>query len=231
MTLGNPFAKDLPRLEYVLIGIKRTEAHSGSPAKTRLPITINILHRLKDVWLATSLRPDRIMPGFFGFLRTGESTMPTSDAYDPDVHLNLSDLTLHSHTNPSVMRLTIKQSKTDPFSQGINIFLGKTETAICPVRAIIDYITVRSPNPGPLFTLPTGAPLTRGYLVTQLQATLRKAGLDESQYNGHSFRIGAATTAAQHGLQDLLIQILGKWRSEAYKSYIKLPRMQLAQVS
>ena len=165
MTLGNPFAKDLPRLEYVLIGIKRTEAHSGSPAKTRLPITINILHRLKDVWLATPLRPDRIMlwaaacTGFFGFLRAGEFTVPTSDAYDPDVHLNLSDLALDSHTNPSVIRLAIKQSKMDPFRQGIKIFLGKTETAICPVKAIIDYITVRSPNPGPLFTLSTGAPL------------------------------------------------------------------------
>ena len=103
----NPFAKDLPRLEYVLIGIKRTEAQSGSPAKTRLPITINILHRLKDVWLATPLRPDRIMlwaaacTGFFGILRAGEFTVPTSDAYDPDVHLNLSDLALDSHTNHS----------------------------------------------------------------------------------------------------------------------------------
>ena len=132
-----------------------------------------------------------------------EFTMPPADAYDPDVHLNLSDLAVDSHTNHSVIQLAIKQSKTDPFRQGINIFLGKI---------IVDYITVCSPNPGPLFMLSTGAPLTRGYLVMQLQATLRKTGLNESQYNGHSFSIGAVTTAAQHGLQDSVIQTIGRWQ-------------------
>ena len=42
---------------------------------------------------------------------------------------------------------------------------------------------------------------------------------------------GAATTASQQGLEDSLIQTLGRWRSEAYKIYIKLPRAQLASVS
>ena len=41
--LGNPFANPLPRLEYVLTGIKRVEARGGSRSRTRLPITIEIL--------------------------------------------------------------------------------------------------------------------------------------------------------------------------------------------
>ena len=79
--------------------------------------------------------------------------MSAPQAYDPDVHLNLSDLALDSHINPSVVQLRIKQSKMDPFRQGINIFLGKTDVAICPVQTVIQYIAVRSPNPGPLFML------------------------------------------------------------------------------
>ena len=187
--------------------------------------------------LSAPLVPNNIMlwaaacVGFFGFIRAEEFTVSAPQAYDPDVHLNLSDLAMDSHINPSVVQLRIKQSKTDPFRQGINNFLGKTDAAICPVLAIIQYIAVRSPNPGPLLVLSEGTPLTRGYLVSQLQAALRRAGLDDSCYNGHSFRSGAATSAAQQGLQDSLIQMLGRWRSDAYKSYIKLPRSQLAQVS
>ena len=235
--LGNPFASPLPRLEYVLLGIKRVESRGGSQPRTRLPITMDILQRLREAWLAQPTQTEGIMlwaaacVGFFGFFRTEEFTVPSAEAYNPATHLSLSDIALDSHTSPTMARLRIKQSKTDPFRQGVEVFLGQSGTMVCPVRALIAYIGVRPPNPGPLLMLPTGVPLNRAYLVTNLQAALRQAGLDASAYNGHSFRIGAATTAAQQGLEDSLIQTLGRWRSDAYKLYIKLPRAQLASVS
>ena len=236
--MGNPFTDGaMPRLEYVLSGIKRVEAHSGSRTRTRLPITITILRQLKEVWLSAPGQPDHIMlwaaacVGFFGFLRAGEFTVPTTQAYDPEVHLNLSDLALDNHTAPSMARLCIKQSKMDPFRQGVEVFLGNTGSEVCPIQALVHYIGVRSPSQGPLFILQSGAPLTRSYLVSQLQAALRQAGIEDSGFNGHSFRIGVATTAAQQGLEDSLIQTLGRWRSDAFKTYIKLPRSQLASVS
>lgn len=230
--LGNPFAEALPRLDYVLTGIKRVEASGGSTPRVRLPITIDILQHLHDAWLSQPTSTEGVMlwaaasVGFFGFLRSGEFTVPSAEAYDPNTHLNLSDVALDSRTAPSMVRLSIKQSKTDPFRQGVYIFLGLSGTHICPVRALIKYIGIRPPTPGPLFMLSTGVPLTRAYLVTNL-----KAALNDSAYNGHSFRIGAATTAAQRGLEDSLIQTLGRWRSDAYKLYIKLPRAQLASIS
>ena len=151
--------------------------------------------------------------------------------YDPEVHLKLGDLALDSHSNPSIVRITIKQSKTDPFRQGAHIFLGTTERVVCPVAAIIRYLGIRCPQPGPLFISSTGVPLTRAYLVENLQAALRQAGLEDTLYNGHSFRSGATTTAAQNGLEDSLIQTLGRWHSDAFKLYIKIPQEQLALVS
>lgn len=218
---GNPFADPLSRLEYVLTGIKRVEARGSSTSRTRLPITMEILERLRGVWLAQPTGTDGVMlwaaacTGFFGFLRAGEFTVPSADAYDPASHLSLNDVALDSHTNPSMVRLVIKQSKTDPFHQGMEIFVGQSSTAVCPVQALLQYIGIRPATPGPLFVLSTGLPLTRAYLVSNLQAALRQAGLDDTVYNGHSFRIGAATTAAQRGLEDSLIQTLGRWRSDA----------------
>ncbi|XP_050409496.2 uncharacterized protein LOC126824338 [Patella vulgata] len=42
-----------------------------------------------------------------------------------------------------------------------------------------------------------------------LKQLLIRFGIDSSQYSGHSFRIGAATSAARQGVPDHLIQSLG----------------------
>ncbi|RXN33950.1 proline and serine-rich 1-like protein [Labeo rohita] len=41
------------------------------------------------------------------------------------------------------------------------------------------------------------------------------------KFSNHSFRIGAATSAAQKGLSKQQIQTLGRWSSEAFQSYIR----------
>lgn len=164
--------------------------------------------------------------GFFGFLRAGEFTVPSGQAYDPEVHLNLADLAIDSHKNPSLIRLLIKQSKTDPFRQGVEVFLGASKGDVCPVQALLNYLNVRPSTP---VVFSSGPPLTRSALVSKLQAALQQAGVNHKDYNGHS-KIGAATTAAQRGLEDSLIQTLGLWKSGAYKIYIKLPRSRLAVV-
>ena len=53
----------------------------------------------------------------------------------------------------------------------------------------------------------------RAQFKTLLSTTLKKAGLDESKYNFHGFRIGAATSAKAAGISDMHIQLCGQWRS------------------
>ena len=76
----------------------------------------------------------------------------------------------------------------------------------------------------------------RGWFTTDEEQTtfrsaLTQAGIDSSLYSGHSFRIGAASTAAANGVVDSLIQTLGRWKSSAYLAYIKIPSENLSAIS
>ena len=64
--------------------------------------------------------------------------------------------------------------------------------------------------------------------MEEVKKALDIAGVDAANYNGHSFRIGAASTAAANGMEDSMIKTLGRWESEAYQRYIKIPREELA---
>ena len=74
-------------------------------------------------------------------------------------------------------------------------------------------------------------PLTRPRFVTEVKQVLTGAGVDSTCYSGHSFRSGAATTAARRGIGDATVKMLGRWKSSAYQVYIKTPREQLANLS
>jgi hypothetical protein len=44
--------------------------------------------------------------------------------------------------------------------------------------------------------------------------------MHHSSSSSHSFRRGGATLAAQTGISSSLIQLMGDWKSDAYKKYI-----------
>ena len=73
--------------------------------------------------------------------------------YDPSVHLSFSDIAVDNLERPAVLRLTIKQSKTDQFWKGVDLFLGKTDTDIRPVRALLNYLILHGTAQRPLFIL------------------------------------------------------------------------------
>ena len=113
----------------------------------------------------------------------------------------------------------------------MDIFLGRTQKDLCPVAAILSYMLQRGPGPGPLFKFADGKPLTRPRFVSRIREALSQAGVNCAPYSGHSFIIGAATTAARQGIAETTIKMLGRWKSSAYQLYIKTPWDQLAAVS
>ena len=158
--------------------------------------------------------------GFFGFLRAGEFTV--NAPFDPAIHLSVNDIQADSLFNPQSFRILIKCSKTDPFRQGCYIYIGTGRHDLCPVHALAQYLHFRGSAPGPLFILSDGTPLSRQWLASSIRSIFSAAGVPGC-FSGHSFRIGAATSAASRGIPDHLIKTLGRWSSDAYHLYIRTP--------
>ena len=93
---------------------------------------------------------------------------------------------------------------------GCQVVLGKTGDDLCPVAALLNYLLIRGNRPGALFQWQDGTLLSKIRFVEAICLALTAAHLPAKDYAGHSFRIGAATTAAMAGLKDSTIQTLGR---------------------
>ena len=168
---------------------------------------------------------------FFGFCRSGEVTVEHESKFDPQVHLSFADLAVDNAQAPTAISINLKYSKTDQFRKGVKLVVGKTNNDLCPVTAILSYLARRGNVPGPLFQWDNLLPLSKSKFVDHVRQALLAANIPAHLYSGHSFRIGAATTAASAGIEDSTIQTLGRWKISAYLLYIRLNPAHLAKLS
>ena len=222
------------RLQYILRGIKR---YQGQEMRTRLPISLvhlelfyTLLHSQKVPDWNSKMLWAAICLAFFGFLRISEFT--TSQQFYPAYNLCSGDVTfVPSIISPTAVRIGLKCSKTDPFRKGVCLTLGQTGSHICAVKALHEYIVTCRPAQGPLFQFQDGKPLRRDIFTKEIRNLLKRGGYEPMDYAGHSFRIGAATTAAAKNFPPWLIKTLGRWTSDCFERYIRTPESVLINAS
>jgi hypothetical protein len=136
-------------------------------------------------------------------------------------------------TSFAILKLPMR--KNDQKGERCDVVIGLTgHSEICAITAMRKYLEARvtageimSPKSllFPIDSPKAGMmPLTYDHLTRALSKDLKRVGFDESNYKGHSFRIGAATSAGLHGLAQYWIENLGQWSpgSRAMPGYIRL---------
>ena len=210
-------------LKLAFRGMKRRSI--GKTNFIRRPITRHILKKLVKAIcnLKHYSSHDKLMIkaaftlAFAAFLRGSEFT--TADTFQPTTSATIDDITVLDHIS---FKFHIKHSKTNQFHKGEVVKLIATGDSLCPVSAMYKYLrTCKAHKKAPLFHFKNGLPLSMKDLRHILRRLLHKLDYPSKQFNTHSFRIGAATSAAASGMSRKKIKRLGRWKSRAYLDYIR----------
>ena len=219
-----------PMLSFIMKGARKQYALKRNHISIRQPITARILkHMLQEVRKPSChlCEHDKRMLAaaftlaFFGLLRISEFTVPSKRSFDPRKHASITSIQWKGNH----FIFTIKSSKTDQLHYGQAVYITRSHSEICPFAAMRQYFSYcglnKSLRDAPLFTFKTGQPLTRHSCLKYLRSSLAAAGYQHLTFNTHSFRIGAATSAAQAGIPTSKIKLLGRWHSSAYQRYTR----------
>ena len=97
----------------------------------------------------------------------------------------------------------------------------------CPVDSLTKYLHIRGKHQGPLFLHHDNSHVTRQQVAFILDRCLEKACYNPDLFGTHSFRIGKCTDMARAGLSESHIKLVGRWKSDAFKRYIRPSVVQL----
>jgi site-specific recombinase XerD len=125
----------------------------------------------------------------------------------------------HISIEGSVLKVFLRRSKEDQLGKGRTTkFRGRANPALCPLRALEQWLTL-SPDPtGPLFRVVQGARIEHERIHPRavsraVQRAAKRAKL-VGEYSAHSLRSGFATSASAHGHTLRAIQEHVGWRDD-----------------
>jgi site-specific recombinase XerD len=201
-----------------LMGIKRL---MGSFQKGKKPLLINHLKLIVDVINQQKIDEIKkardksiILIGFGGGFRRTEL-----------ISIDHEDLEFVSEG----LKITLRRSKTDQFGEGMIKGLPYfTNENYCPVINLKKWLELSNIKSGPIFRRFTkGSSLTSNRLTDQtvvllIKSYLNLAGIENSNYSGHSLRSGFATVAAESGADERSIMAMtGHKTTQMVRRYIK----------
>ena len=217
---------------------KRTD---GKPR--RLPMTMTMMKLLKETirtWEAPIMRKLLMWSvcslAFHGAFRIHELLTKVETAFDPDFSLLSEDITVRTKNNngrDKYLEVKIKCPKESRTGKVVVLEVHESKGSLCPVKAFERWESRTTTEPGlPIFQEEDGTPLTGQKLNKWLKDRLTKfIDYKKGKFTSHSFRSGLATTLGTRGFSEEDIKEAGRWSSNAYEIYMKLPRTKRANVA
>src|SRR5258708_3606682 len=167
---------------------------------------------------------------YHGLMRLGEIVTP-----DNPKMLNFRKLSLRrtvefiQNNSIRAFKFNLPTHKADRRYHGNSIIIQSRHSPLDPVSVFSCYLDARDSS---FFFLPhlwlrqDGSFPSRSWFTHKLHLFLPK------EFSGHSFRAGGATHLAAVGIPNDKIQAMGRWSSEAWRSYVrKNPVVLLANMS
>ena len=199
--------------QKALAGVRKL----ASSCDVRLPITLNMLQSLLDSakWVTrshyyTKLLKAMMCLSFFALLRPGEVT-------DSPHNLRFDQVQVVDH-QITVTFLSFKHYNGQP----VSLIIPPQNQAPCPVEALREYLVARKSAPGPLFCHIGSKPISYSQYSAWFHELLKVLSIKQV-YGLHSFRIGCASLAASRNISSVMIKQMGRWHSDAYSRYIRIP--------
>ena len=201
-----------------LMGIRRRK---GTIQKGKKPLLINDLKILIDV-INKENEPDikklrnkaLLIIGFSGGFRRNEI-----------VSLDVEDVEFVFEG----VKITVKRSKTDQYGEGMVKAIPHFDNSLyCPVSTLQRWLNISKIKKGSLFrrflkgSVLSDKRLTDQSIALIIKNYLVKAGIDCSNYSGHSLRSGFATSAAEAGAEERsIMNMTGHKSTDMVRRYIK----------
>lgn len=209
-------------INFTLRGLSRIKSHTIVQAKPITPLLLFKIFQSLDFHSAENVVYWCLFLFAFFLLARKSNLVPTV-LQDVSNHRCLwrSDV---SYFDGNLV-VILNWSKTIQFGERIlEVPLLKLPgSPLCPVNAYSNMLKmVKGKSNDCLFLLPGGRPITYYLFQKKLRSVLTDIGIDGHLYSSHSFRRGFATLAFRNNISSDEIQLLGDWKSEAYKRYISL---------
>ena len=232
--LLDPSSEKIFDAVLVAVSLKGLKAQLSRPVRQKLPFSVGHLLKFYQLLDFSSTKHlacwCAMLLGFFGCFRLSNLVPAAKAQFDPLKHLTRDDIKFDG----KYVLIFYKWSKTNQDSSSVSWIPICSSSdvrfnVIFFLKKLFDVVD--APENAPLFSYQNNVFHTKYSLTRLLDQLVFEAGLTLADYSWHSFRRGSAMFAFELGLDESAVQLLGDWKSPAFKRYLEFAFVKKADIA